>query len=70
VHSSRSKIVLDFQEGTERQRLDKKNGLQWIAPSRWLDKHRPVDQVTWAPGEPEEIKDSSGRPITRFLSST
>lgn len=23
-----------------------------MRPSRWLDKHRPVEQMTWAPGEP------------------
>jgi hypothetical protein len=25
--------------------------------SRWLDRHRPVEQMTWAPGLPTDIKD-------------
>jgi hypothetical protein len=28
-----------------------------IKPSMWLDRNRPVDQMTWAPGEPLIIKD-------------
>lgn len=28
-----------------------------IAASRWLDQHRPVEQMTWAPGQPELIED-------------
>jgi hypothetical protein len=28
-----------------------------IAPSRWLDKHRPIEQMTWVPGEPMLLKD-------------
>ena len=28
-----------------------------ISPSAWLDRHRPVEQMTWAPGEPMEIRD-------------
>jgi hypothetical protein len=27
-----------------------------IKPSVWLDQHRPVDQTTWAPGQPTLIK--------------
>jgi hypothetical protein len=27
-----------------------------IAPSKWLDKHQPVEQVTWAPGEDMVIR--------------
>jgi len=27
-----------------------------IRPSSWLDKHRPVQQLTWNPGEPQVIK--------------
>jgi hypothetical protein len=28
-----------------------------IAASRWLDQHRPIEQMTWAPGEPTIIAD-------------
>jgi hypothetical protein len=36
-----------------------KNGKETlIQASAWLDQHRPVDQMTWAPGEPLEIKGS------------
>lgn len=27
-----------------------------LAASKWLDKHRPVEQMTWAPGEPKLIR--------------
>jgi len=33
------------------------NGGETIAASTWLDKNRPVEQMTWAPGEPLLIKD-------------
>jgi len=28
-----------------------------IGPAKWLDMHRPVEQMTWAPGEPLVIHD-------------
>ena len=28
-----------------------------VKPTAWLDKHKPVEQMTWAPGEPELIRD-------------
>jgi hypothetical protein len=28
-----------------------------VKPSAWLDKHRPVEQMTWAPGEPLTVSD-------------
>jgi hypothetical protein len=28
-----------------------------MAPSKWLDQNRPVEQMTWCPGMPMEIKD-------------
>jgi len=31
-------------------------GSDEIAASKWLDKHRPVEQMTWAPGEPKIIR--------------
>jgi hypothetical protein len=27
-----------------------------LAASKWLDRHRPVEQMTWAPGEPKIIR--------------
>ena len=32
-------------------------GTKTIKPATWLDKNRPVEQMTWAPGEPMIIKD-------------
>ena len=33
------------------------HGDKKIAASAWLDKNRPVEQITWGPGYPELIKD-------------
>lgn len=33
------------------------DGSQTVSASAWLDKHKPVEQMTWAPGEPLLIKD-------------
>lgn len=36
----------------------RKNGESVLIPaSNWLDQHRPVEQMTWAPGEPMLIED-------------
>ncbi len=35
--------------------LDKNGKPKYSTPSRWLDKHRAVEQMTWAPGEPQTI---------------
>ena len=32
--------------------VDKNGNPKHSKPSDWLDKHRPVEQMTWAPGEP------------------
>lgn len=37
--------------------LDSKKKPKKIAASEWLDKNRPVEAVTWAPGEPTIIND-------------
>jgi hypothetical protein len=37
--------------------LDSKKKPKRIAASEWLDKNRPIEAVTWAPGEPMIIKD-------------
>jgi hypothetical protein len=31
--------------------------LKFITASTWLDQNKPVEQMTWAPGEPQLIKD-------------
>jgi Family of unknown function (DUF5906) len=36
---------------------DKDGKLVTMLPSRWLDKNRPVEQMTWCPGLPMLIKD-------------
>jgi hypothetical protein len=36
---------------------DKKGNPIWVAASTWLDQNRPVEQMTWAPGEPMLIED-------------
>jgi hypothetical protein len=37
--------------------FDSKKCPQTIPASVWLDRHRPVEQMTWAPGKPELIHD-------------
>lgn len=39
------------------QRRDEKDKLVFMSPSTWLDQNRPVEQMTWAPGEPPVITD-------------
>jgi hypothetical protein len=41
----------------ERPKHDKKGKLITISPSAWLDQHKPVEQMTWAPGYPVLIRD-------------
>src|SRR5262249_33501098 len=36
--------------------VDKKGKDKWISASRFLDRTAPVEQMTWAPGEPELIR--------------
>ena len=36
---------------------DEEGNPQFIAASRWLDENKPVEQMTWAPGEPQLIRD-------------
>lgn len=33
------------------------DGTNPVPANRWLDRHRAVEQMTWAPGEPEVIRD-------------
>jgi hypothetical protein len=40
-----------------RPELDDDGQQRFIAANKWLDQHQPVEQMTWAPGEPQVIKD-------------
>jgi hypothetical protein len=37
--------------------LDEKGKQKAVSPTAWLDKHKPVEQMTWAPGLPLIIND-------------
>ncbi len=37
--------------------LDKDGKQAWVSASAWLDINQPVEQTTWAPGEPQIIHD-------------
>jgi hypothetical protein len=43
------------QDGTSV--IDKSGNPRSMKPNVWLDKYRSVEQMTWAPGEPLEIRD-------------
>jgi Family of unknown function (DUF5906) len=36
--------------------IDKNGNPKQVSPSSWLDRHKPVEQMTWAPGQPEIIR--------------
>jgi hypothetical protein len=40
-----------------RQRLDKDGKPMSMPASVWLDRNRPVEQISWCPGEPTLIRD-------------
>jgi hypothetical protein len=42
---------------TGKPKLDGNGNIVHQKPSSWLDQHRAVEQMTWAPGEPELIED-------------
>jgi hypothetical protein len=44
-------------DGKGNQQVDAKGKALWIKPSEWLDRNRPVQQMTWAPGQPMLIED-------------
>jgi hypothetical protein len=37
--------------------LNKKDEPVELAANQWIDQHRPVEQMTWAPGHPQVVKD-------------
>ena len=53
VNARLPRIPLKKKNGTPVR--DKDGKPKYITPSRWLDKHRAVEQMTWAPGEPQTI---------------
>jgi hypothetical protein len=56
--SVNSRIKPVALRGPDGKRLrDKKGELKFISASAWLDKHHPVEQMTWAPGLPMKIHD-------------
>ena len=53
VNARLPRIPLKKKNGTPVR--DKDGKPKYITPSRWLDRHRAVEQMTWAPGEPQTI---------------
>ena len=53
INARLPRIPLKKKNGTPVR--DKDGKPKYITPSRWLDKHRAVEQMTWAPGEPQTI---------------
>jgi hypothetical protein len=39
------------------QILDKDGNVKFVAASTWLDQNKPVEQMTWVPGQPKIIED-------------
>jgi hypothetical protein len=37
--------------------VDKNGDPKFVAANKWLDEHRPVEQMTWVPGLPMKIRD-------------
>jgi hypothetical protein len=53
--NSRIRPLVDLEpDGTPR--VDEKGKLKTLTASNWLDRERPVEQITWAPGEPQVIE--------------
>src|SRR5262249_50049298 len=50
VNARLSEIPLTNKDGSPL--LDENGNKKMISPSSWLDSHAPVEQMTWAPGEP------------------
>ena len=55
VNSRLSDVPLLRSDGT--QVKDKHGNPKFIKPSRWLDTHRPVEMMTWAPGMSQTVVD-------------
>jgi hypothetical protein len=46
-----------LKDGDGKPMLDEEKKPRKLKPSTWLDQNRPVEQMTWAPGEPQIIAD-------------
>jgi hypothetical protein len=55
INASLGTVPLNYPDGT--RVLDEKGKQKKIAAGTWLDQHRAVEQITWAPGLPEVIPD-------------
>ena len=53
--NSRLKPVPLLDKGGK-QLLDEEGEPKFLAPSKWLDQFKPVEQMTWAPGLPQIIE--------------
>jgi hypothetical protein len=53
VNSQVRPVALLNADGTPK--LDTAGDPIYLKPNTWLDQNRPVQQITWAPGEPTEI---------------
>jgi hypothetical protein len=54
VNSRVSPISLSNEQGNPK--LNKKNEVEEIPATVWLDRHKPVEQMTWAPGLPMIVR--------------
>ena len=54
VNAHLSPVVLLGKDG--KPKLDLMGQPMTVSPATWLKRHRFVQQITWAPGEPQEIK--------------
>ena len=54
VNSRLPKVPLKKKDGMPV--VDKDGNPKHSRPSDWLDKHKPIEQMTWAPGEPLTIR--------------
>jgi hypothetical protein len=71
VNATLPRIPIVGKDG--RPVLNKKGEPKTIAPSVWLARNKPVQQMTWAPGEPTIIRDrliAEGGWITRKHAAT
>jgi hypothetical protein len=47
---------IELTDADGKQKLNDKGKPETISPTAWLDKHKPVEQMTWAPGLPMIIR--------------
>ena len=49
--------VVTLTDASGQPLLDDKGRRKTMSPSAWLDRHQPVEQITWAPGLPMILRD-------------